>query len=258
MSAGRTALVVGGSAGIGLATAHHLAQRCAVVVLAGRDADRLRHAAEQFQEAAATVDTLLLDVGDAAAVSEGWAALQARYGSIDILVNSAGSAQSGEIGDISDDQWLGAFQTKVLGAVRMMRAVLPGMEANGFGRIINVAGTAGKEPDPWMVVPGTVNAALIAVSQATSRSAAASGVTVNAVCPGPTQTGRWDGLVAAHAARTGADLDRARHELISAIPTGHPASVDDVAALIGFLASEQARHITGTAINIDGGQARGY
>lgn len=250
------AFIAGGSAGIGLAAARRLGAEGFRVVVAGRSRERRDAAVAALVEAGVEAACVELDILDddscAAAVADAESAL----GPIDVLVNSVGSAPAGTVDVIERDAWRSALDGKVIGSARLMALVIPGMRERHHGRIVNVSGTAGVEPDPWMPVAGAANAALLAITKAASLQLAGDGITVNAVLPGPTRTSRWDGLVTAHAARTGLDPDAARRELEARVPTGRPAEPDDIAAYIAFLASASAAHITGTGLAVDGGQNR--
>lgn len=250
----RTALVAGGSAGIGLATAARLARDGMRVVITGRDSRRLLDAAAALRSEGIEVLTAEMDTTspDCSAVVAG---LAADHG-LDILVNCVGSAPAGTFDQVPEETWLPAFDTKVVGAVRTMRGAVPHMLSENYGRIVNVAGSAGREPDSWMAVAGAANAALMTMTKAASSQLAADGITVNAVCPGPVRTGRWDGLVQTYASAWGVADTEARLRLEARIPRGAPATADEVASLIHYLVSDEASHITGTAVTIDGGQSQ--
>lgn len=252
-----TAFIAGGSAGIGLASAHALGKAGHRVVIGGRSRDRLDSAVAELRTAGIPVDAVVLDAGDTASCTEAVRAAVALTGRLDVLVNAVGSAPAGYFDEVAPEAWSAAFDGKVVGAVRLMTAVVPIMKQQRFGRIINIAGTAGREPDPWMVVAGAANAALTAVTNAASQHLASFGITVNAVSPGPTDTGRWIGLVETYSRLNGVEAEASRHALEARIPVGHPAQPADVASLVVYLASPEARHITGTAIAVDGGQSKG-
>lgn len=252
----RAAFVAGGTSGIGLATARRLAASGFAVTVGGRDATRLSEAVASLRSVAPRAEGIELDVTDRRSCSVAIEHVLAVRGRIDVLVNAVGSAPAGTVDQVDDAGWSAALDSKVVGAVRLMRAVIPAMTAQRYGRIVNIAGTAGREPDPWMVVAGAANAALISVTNGVSQQLAPHGITVNAVCPGPTRTGRWGGLVATYAGIAGESPEVAQRELEARIPAGRPADPDEVASLVAYLASDDARHITGTAIPVDGGQSR--
>ncbi|MEU3269635.1 SDR family oxidoreductase [Saccharomonospora sp. NPDC006951] len=248
------ALIAGGTSGIGLATARRLAASGHAVTIGGRDERRRAGAVAELGPAA---EGVALDVLDADSCAAAVSRVLTRHGRVDVLVNAVGSAPAGTVDTVEDTAWLAALDAKVVGAVRLMRAVIPSMTAQRYGRIVNIAGTAGAEPDPWMVVSGAANAALVSVTNGAARGLAREGITVNAVCPGPVRTGRWSGLVKTYATLSGTGQEAAARELEAAIPSGRPADPGEVAAVIAFLASPEAAHVTGTAVTVDGGQSRG-
>ena len=181
----------------------------------------------------------------------------AELGGIDILVNCAGSAPPGAMQALTDDQWQQAVNLKMMGYLRAMRVAIPQMKKRGGGRIVNVAGTAGKQPDNWMVAAGAINAAVLTITRAAATELAADNIRVNAVCPGPTGTARWDGIRNAFAKYHGLDPAKAEAEILAGIPMGRVGTAGEVADLIVFLASDRSGYITGTSVEIDGGQTRG-
>jgi NAD(P)-dependent dehydrogenase (short-subunit alcohol dehydrogenase family) len=255
---GRLALIAGGSEGIGFASARSLQQMGSSVVLAARRPEQLEMAAEQLRRTAprgAEVSTVILDGSDPDSINSACDRVLDVHGVPSILVNSIGSAPGGTFDSVPWDQWTSAFNTKVLSAVQLMTRLTPAMVEVGWGRIVNIAGSAGREPDPQIVVGGAANASLMVVTKAASRQLAPHGVTVNAVLPGAVATQRWEQIVANHARHNSLDLADAAESLSARIPMGRPADPGDVGSLVAWLASPLARHITGASVTIDGGQS---
>lgn len=252
--AGRTALVTGASKGIGLEVGRVLATAGAKVMLCARDAAVLEAAAAGLrEETGGDVVAVPGDLSTAEGVNAVAAAVEAAAGGVDILVNNAGAAPPGTIDVLTDEQWDVAINLKFRGYIRLIRAFLPGMVSRGFGRIVNVAGNAGKQPDGWIISSGTVNAAVMALTKAVGTSVAASGVTCNAVCPGPTATDRWTGMQKAYSSLHGVEESSAEQAILANIPAGRVATVQDVAYAVRFFALPQAGHITGESLMVDGG-----
>ncbi len=255
---GRRAFVSGGSRGIGFAAAAKLAGAGAEVVICARDAGNLEKAAEEIAESTGgVVHSVPGDLSTSAGVDEVIAATLSVLGGVDVLVNVAGVSRPGRIHELTDEHWRMAIDVKLMGYIRTMRAFLPGMVERRFGRVINVAGTSGKQPDYWVLAAGTVNAAVIALSKGVSLEVAAKNVTVNVVCPGPTATSRWRGMQVAYARVAGVSEEQAAEHVLAGIPSGRIATPDDVAQAVIFFASPSAAHVTGTTLMIDGGQVRG-
>lgn len=252
---GRTALVTGGSSGIGRATGMALAGAGADVLLVARDLTKLQATAAEIGSATGrTVHVVSADLTSASGVESGIGEALAMAGQIDLLVNVAGSAPGGSITALPDAAWSTAIDLKLLGFIRTTRLLLPGMMERGFGRIVNIAGNAGRQPEGWLVTSGVINAAVIALTKAVSAEAVRHGVNVNCICPGPTDTGRWPGLQKAYAALRSVDLAVAETELLSLIPDGRITRPDEIANLVVYLVGPNSAHIVGQSIVVDGGQ----
>jgi len=255
---GRVALVSGASKGLGKAAAWALAREGADVVIAARGHERLAQTADEIR-----VDTgrAVLDV--AADVSQGAdidrlvekALLQ--FGRVDVLVTNAGGPRPGLFAEMSDADWLGAVELNLLSAVRLIRAVLPGMQARRWGRIINIASIAVKQPLPDLMLSNTARSGLVAMAKTLAGQVAREGITVNNVCPGYMLTDRVRGLAEATAAAEGITVDEAIARNEQAIPMRRMGQPEELAALIAFLASEQAGYLTGATIQMDGGLYQG-
>lgn len=252
--ANKVALVAAASRGLGKAAALALAQEgCAVAIAARRVADLEQAAGEIRTATGARVLAAPADVASADDCEALMARVRAELGPVEILVNNAGGPRPGVFSDMSDADWLAAVELNLLSAVRLTRLALPEMRARHWGRIINITSLSVKQPIPDLILSNAVRAAVVGMAKTLSLEVAAEGITVNNVCPGHTLTDRVRHLNAARAAAEGRTVDEIMAESLAAIPMRRLGKPEELAALIAFLASQQAAYITGTTIQVDGG-----
>jgi 3-oxoacyl-[acyl-carrier protein] reductase len=251
---GRRAIVTGASRGIGAATARCLAAEGARVGLIGRDQHRLHEVADSCgAESVVAVADLSTEEGVRAGIGRCVDGL----GGVDVLVNNAGSSPFGSMDAISDEQWQAAFDLKVMGYMRCMRAALAPMRAQHFGRIINVGGVAGLHASAGYVL-AALNAALVHLTRSSAELLGTDGITVVSVHPGPTLTDRLRTLLGPGADAVEMSVEEfARTRVAANLPLGRVGTPEEIARLITVLASDVAGWITGGGVLIDGGAARG-
>ncbi|KGF82113.1 3-hydroxyacyl-CoA dehydrogenase [Massilia sp. JS1662] len=244
---GKHAVVTGASRGIGLAIAHALRAQGARVTLMARDARALDAAA-----AGLGGDTAwqTVDVTDA----DGVAAAFARAGAVDILVNNAGQAASAPFGRTDAALWQRMLDVNLTGAWHCIHAALPGMLDGGWGRVVNVASTAGLTGYRYVAAYCAAKHGLVGLTRALALEVANKGVTVNAVCPGFTDTDIVADAVANIVRKTGRSADQARAELASANPQGRLVQPDEVAHAVAWLCMPGAAALNGQAIAVAGGE----
>jgi NAD(P)-dependent dehydrogenase (short-subunit alcohol dehydrogenase family) len=252
---GRTALVTGGSLGIGKAVALRFAQEGANLVLCARNEGPLLDVRRQLEEAGAAVVTVACDVTDPDSPRRVLDAARERFAGIDILVNNAGTAKPRELLDTTDADWQDLFELNFFSTVRFTKACLPWMVERGWGRIVNIASTTAKLAEPAHPIYGATKAAMLSFSKTVSASFAKHGIRSNAVLPGITYTELVEGNIAAAIEARG----MTREEVIAGamrrwpVPTGRFGEPEEVADAVAFLASPRADWITGVSLPIDGG-----
>lgn len=194
-----------------------------------------------------------LDVTDSAAVEAAVATVAAELGPVSVLVNNAGVAPSLKFGETTDELWERTLAVNLTGAFYCARAALPTMLAAGWGRIINVASTAGRVGYPYNAAYVASKHGLLGLTRALALEVARKGVTVNAVCPGFVETEIARAGIANLVARTGRSPEDARRSLESMSPQGRFMSPDEVAAMVVYLAGDAARGVNGQSLVMDGG-----
>lgn len=251
---GRHALVCGGSDGIGRAAAHELALLGAQVTVLARRADVLRKVAAALpRERGQVHDHLAVDMSQSDRLRGEVASLVARR-PVHILVNNTGGPAGGPASAAETSEYLDAFNRHLVAGQVLLQAVLPGMRAAGWGRIVNVISTSVREPIPGLGVSNTVRAAVAGWSKTIARELAADGITVNNVLPGFTDTARIESLARERAASTGQTVEQVRAQMAGSVPAGRFARPEETGAVIAFLCSPAAAYVTGVSLPVDGGR----
>ena len=254
---GRHALVCGASQGIGRACAIELALLGASVTALARRAEVLAEVVDSLPRIreAQRHDFVVADSGDTEALRSSADALVATS-PVHILINNSGGPPPGSIVDATPQEFLDALRHHLLANQMLVQAVLPGMRAAGWGRIVNIISTSVKEPIPGIGVSNTTRGAVASWAKTLAGELAPLGITVNNVLPGSTHTPRIEQIVAAGAKKSGRSEREVQQEMAAAIPMGRFADPAETAAAVAFLASPAASYITGVSLPVDGGRMR--
>jgi 3-oxoacyl-[acyl-carrier protein] reductase len=250
----RVVIVGGASKGIGRAIAMLLAQEGARVVIAARGQEALMHAAEAIREATgAAVLPVQCDMASEKDIRRLVERTLGEFGRIDVVVNNAGGPPPGLFDQHDDAVWQAAFSLNLMSVVRLTREALPHLRQSDQARVINITSTAVKEPIDGLILSNSVRLGTTGLAKTLSKEFGQYGITVNNVGPGLTMTDRIRPVIEAQAKASGRAFEEVAAEREARIPLRRMAQPEDVAAMVVFLASRQARHITGQTILVDGG-----
>ncbi|QOV33181.1 SDR family oxidoreductase [Streptomyces ferrugineus] len=244
---GKVGVVTGAGGGIGSAIARRLAREGATVVVCDVDGAAADKVAGEIAGEGGKAEAHQFDLADTMACVQAVDEVVARHGRLDVLVNNAGINRRGDLLALSPQDWALSFAVNVDPLFHLCRAALPHMASQGGGAVVNTASQWGLQPAPGHIAYNVTKAAVVAFTRSLARDHAHQGIRVNAVCPGEIRTP----MVEANLARTGrtvADLD-------ALVPFGRIGTPEEVAALVAFLASDEAPYMCGSVVEITGAQA---
>ncbi len=257
--AGRRALVMGASKGLGRSVADALAEGGAHLVISGREQASLDAACAELRAlGAASATGIVADVADGAQMDALARGAQEAMGGVDILLQNHGGPPPGPALEVTEEALTTWFQRIVLSPIRVANAVLPGMRERKWGRIVNVGSTGMVQPLPNMVLSNTLRASLMGWMKTLSAEVAHEGVTCNIVAPGAIRTDRSIETASGLAKRSGKTVDEVIAERSKTIPAGRYGTPAEYGPLVAFLCSNQAAYITGSILRADGGIVRGW
>lgn len=246
---GRTALITGGSRGLGEAIARTLAAEGCNLSLSATDAGKLNEVADELRAAhGVKVTTYPLDLSK----HENIVALAEQAGDCDFLINNAGAIPRGYLQEVTPEAWRLGWELKVYGYIDLTRLIMPRMTKRGSGVILNMVGAAAERPDPGYIATCCGNAALVMFTRCLGGESVRDGVRVLAVNPGPIMTDRHKKGAEKVALAQFGDKDK-WPELYKRFPIGRPGRVDEVADVVAFLLSDRSSYISGETIRIDAG-----
>ena len=238
---GKRALITGASGGIGAAIARALHHGGAVVALSGTRRDALD---ELAGELGGRAHVTACDLTDAAAVDSLAGAAEAAMGGLDIVINNAGITRDGLAVRMADEAWQAVIDVNLTAGFRIVRSALRGMMKQRWGRIIAITSVVGATGNPGQVNYAAAKAGMVGMTKALAQEVASRGITANCIAPGMIETAMTDGL-----------SSNARDAMLGTIPLGRPGTPDEVAACAVFLASDEARYVTGQTLHVNGGMA---
>ncbi len=255
----RVAIICAASQGLGKATATGFAREGAHVVICSRDGTRLEATAEEIRNAAkgVTVLPVVADVTSDEQIKNLAATVSRQFGRIDILVTNAGGPPVGAFASLADADWEKGISLNLMSTVRLIRAVVPEMQKQHWGRIINITSLTVKQPLGDLIISSTVRPGIMGLSKVLSQQLGKDGILINTVAPGYFLTARQKEIGVARAKAKGISVDAYLAEQAKDIPLGRLGDPEELANAIVFLASERASYISGTVIAIDGGTIRG-
>ncbi|MCC7082666.1 MAG: SDR family oxidoreductase [Burkholderiales bacterium] len=256
--ADRKAIISGANRGIGRAIALAYAAEGVHLALLGRNRAACDALAAQIATAhpAIRCAAVAVDLEQPQTIKPAVDEAVRMLGGLDILVNCAGGAYRGKLGEIPDDAWERYFLVKPIGLIRMTRESVAYLRKSEQPRVINISGTRGREPGPQSVMAGPINFGTLSVTKALANELGAYGITVNAIAPGSTRTRRWDELVSITMRNHGLAQEDAEARLLEEVPLRIVIEPEDIADAAVFLASARARAISGVCLNVDGGRTR--
>lgn len=251
---GRSALISGGSKGLGKAIALQLAQSGANVAILARDAANLDNAVKEIAgESGRDIRGYQCDVSDATQLEQACGAIKQDFGTVDILINNAGSSARDSFMGLTRDSLFADINLKLAPAIQLAQFVIPGMQQQSWGRIVNVVNIGAKAPQACSAPTSMTRAAGVAMTKLMANELATHNILVNALCVGRIRSDQW---VRRHA-RDCPDMpyEDYLNGLATGIPLGRLGHASEFAQTVCFLVSDMASYITGTAINVDGGMS---
>lgn len=254
----KIAVVAASSKGLGRASALALAQEGARVAICARNEEQLRATAADIRTlTGAEVLAIPADVSQAGDIDRLVDETVAHFGGLHILVTNAGGPPTGYFQEFDDAQWQTAINLTLMSAVRLIRAAIPHLQQQRWGRIINITSLSVKEPVDALLLSNSIRPAIHGLAKTLANQLGQYGITVNNVMPGTVHTDRIDQLAQYAADQSGQSIEAALADMGKLVPLGRIGRPEELGALVAFLASEKASFINGASIPVDGGRLKG-
>ena len=257
----KNAIVCASSQGLGKAAAIDLAKEGVNLAICSRDQEKIDKAKEEIlqkTEHNIKVIALKADLDSLEDIQIFLQEVEHSLGEVDILVNNTGGPPPSTFEQISDEDWQNAFNSTMMSAIRLSRAVVPNMKKKEWGRIINISSVSVKTPVNGLFLSNSLRMGVLGWAKALADELAAHGITVNTVCPGYTRTERVEAILESQSSSSGLSKEEIEKTIADNIPMKRVGEAEDLAGLITFLASEKANYMTGLAVQVDGGSARTF
>ncbi len=257
----KNAIVCASSQGLGKAAAIDLAKEGVNLAICSRDQEKIDKAKEEIllkTDHNIKVIALKADLDSLEDIQIFLQEVEQSLGVVDILVNNTGGPPPSTFEQISDEDWQNAFNSTMMSAIRLSRAMIPKMKENGWGRIINISSVSVKTPVNGLFLSNSLRMGVLGWAKALADELAAYGITVNTVCPGYTKTERVEAILESQSSSSGLSKEEIEKTIADNIPMRRVGEAEDLAGLITFLASEKANYMTGLAVQVDGGSARTF
>ncbi|HLC81150.1 MAG TPA: SDR family oxidoreductase [Candidatus Nanoarchaeia archaeon] len=254
----KVAFVGGSSKGIGYGIAKQLAAEGAKLVLCARNRQQLEQAAESIRSK--FVVEVLPIAADLSSLEQVRMAVQQavnHFKLIDILIVNSGGPKPGRFFDLNDQDWTSAHRSVLLYVLELYQLLIPLMKKQGWGRIINISSLSVKEPEEHLLLSNVFRSAVVSLAKSISKELYPFGITINNICPGAFKTDRAIQLMQSKAEKEGKTIEQVEQEVTSSLPGKKFSSIEDIGYLAAFLASDLAKEITGTTIQIDQGLSKG-
>lgn len=250
---GKVALVAAGSKGLGRAMALALAEEGCAVSICGRSEGSLRDTVDELKALGVPALGIQADISSPEDLRRWVEQSREALGPIDILITNTGGPKAANFGDLEDQDWTAGVDSTLLNVVRLCRAVLPDMQTQNWGRIVNLTSFVAKAPTPLLTISSTLRAGLSALTRTLALETAGKGITVNALLPGHYMTDRQVHLAELKAAHQGISLEASFAQTAAGIPAGRIGDPAELAAAAAFLCSARASYLTGQSLVVDGG-----